>query len=376
MKKTKDEYQRESVQAIINNPFNSLVIAATGVGKSKIAIDFCKLFDKKAKILLVVPTEELRDENWKAEFKTWNQLEFYEDNIERCCYASLNKLKNKIYDLVILDEIQHITANNFEFFNQNKVNKILALTATEPAEFAKKDLLKKLKLVTVTNISIDEAVENELISPFEIIIVDCYLDDKLKYLPFGSKKNQYFLTEQIAYNKLTKDLEYATLSMNFRRKEQLTFQRMRLIYNSLEKTNNAKWTLDNLITEQERTLIFCGSIKQAELLHPNTYHSKTNDKNLIRFKNEEINKLSCVDALNEGHNFPNLDSAIITQVKSKERHLIQRIGRIVRYRLNHLGKIYIFVVKDTVDEGWLHTAIANISAPIQRMDFQTFRNNF
>ena len=47
---------------------------ATGTGKSKLAVDRVRelLKEKKhARVLLVVPTQRLRDTNWKAEFEKW-----------------------------------------------------------------------------------------------------------------------------------------------------------------------------------------------------------------------------------------------------------------------------------------------------------------
>src|SRR6188768_819142 len=60
--------------------------AATGVGKSYFAIKECiDLVSKRpqAKILLVVPTEELRDNNWKDEFEKWGAIDIYNNNLKR-----------------------------------------------------------------------------------------------------------------------------------------------------------------------------------------------------------------------------------------------------------------------------------------------------
>jgi superfamily II DNA or RNA helicase len=63
------------------------------------------------------------------------------------------------------------------------------------------------------------------------------------------------------------------------------------------------------------------------------------------FKSEKVNRLSCVKAINEGHNFPGIDSGVIVQINSKEKDLIQRLGRLLRFRPGHEGHLYIVVIK-------------------------------
>ena len=115
-------------------------------------------------------------------------------------------------------------------------------------------------------------------------------------------------------------------------------KRMRLLYNSINKTKFAKFLLESFIPKEERTIIFCGSIEQAEKICTNTFHSKVNDIAYNLFKQEKINSLSCVDAINEGDNISNLDNAIITKIKSKDLTLLQQIGRIIRFRPKHIAK--------------------------------------
>ena len=109
--KTKEDFQKEAIEAIEKNPFNSIVVAATGVGKSKIAIDYIKKLKSMLpdlKVLIVVPTERLRDNGWKEEFEKWEAITTYETSVERVCYKSIDKISKKKFDLVVLDELQKI----------------------------------------------------------------------------------------------------------------------------------------------------------------------------------------------------------------------------------------------------------------------------
>ena len=125
------------------------------------------------------------------------------------------------------------------------------------------------------------------------------------------------------------------------------------------KTEAAKFLLEHIIPKEERTLIFAGSIAQAEQVCTDFFHSKTNDKKFNLFTEEKINRLSSVKSLNEGHNISNLDNALIIQLNSKELSMVQRIGRIVRYRDEHIANIYIINVRNTVDENWLESSLSD-----------------
>lgn len=351
----KSKVQREAQQAWEANNRWGCLYMATGTGKSKVAINISKIVERllKFKILLVVPTEKLRDENWKEEFTKWDSLNTY-NRIERCCYASLNKYENYNFDLVILDEGHNITPNNSQFFAQNRVKSCILLTATKPDDSIKLQILRGLHLNPVYELTLDDSVRLGLVAPYDITIITTTLSTGEKYIKAGNKQKTFYQNEKERYNYLTKRC-IATPSKTF------FLSRMRFIYNLKSKTEATKAILENVIPKDLRTLIFCGSIDQAENLCPYTFHSKTTDKYLTMFKKKEINRTACVNALNEGQNIDELDVAFIVQLNSKELHLIQRIGRFIRYRVGHIGKIIILCVEDTVDKDWVNKAIANLN---------------
>jgi superfamily II DNA or RNA helicase len=355
----KDLMQRQAVQALKNNQ-SGIIAIATGGGKSKIAIDYLKQEStNNSKIALVVPTERLRDSNWKDEFTKWNADYIYK-KIDRYCYASINKVKGKHYDIVILDELQNITPNNFEFFMQNTVSKIIGLTATMPKEKDKLLLLHKLGLRPIFELSLDDAVKDKIVAPYDITLIELSLNNKDKTVLAGNKNKRWYTTEQKQYEYLSELVEKAKLTGSNHQVKMKALQRMRFIYNLETKKKAAKFLLNNMISNDEKFLIFTGSIQMAEELEPCTFHSKTDDKCLNKFEKGQHMRLSAVKALNEGVNISNLDGALIVQATSKERHLIQKIGRVVRYRPDHKATIYLLYVKNTVDEVWMRNATKEI----------------
>ena len=95
-----EEIQQLGLSSWENNGCNGTLEMCTGSGKSKIGVLAHAKYPGKN--LLLVPTEVLRDVDWRKEFEKWG----YDFNIEAMCYASAYKLKDQEYNLVIADEIQ------------------------------------------------------------------------------------------------------------------------------------------------------------------------------------------------------------------------------------------------------------------------------
>ncbi len=343
---------REALQTEALNEWlklrRGLLVLPTGTGKTKVAIDAIKTI-KPRKVLVIVPTEKLRDVTWPDELKKWG----LKKKLEIVCYASLAKIKRRTFDLVIMDEAHRITENNRVFFENNKVKYVLGMTATNPKD--KYDLLKDICPI-VYSASLDQAIDAGAVADYEIEIIYLNLDDKEKYISAGNAKNRFLTTEVGQYKFLNQRIN----KMRYSGKDVPEFfymNRMRFIYNLRSKTRLAKDLIERL-PEQERLLIFCGSIEQAEEVCDNFYHSKSNDTALSNFITGKINKLSAVKALNEGINIPKIDAALIVQLNSKELDLVQRIGRVLRTDKSKPAKVYILVSIGTQDEVWANKATA------------------
>lgn len=367
----REEIQKEALEAIRRN-FGGTIAMATGVGKSKVFIMACaeKLAeDPTAKLCLVVPTEKLRDENWHEEFKKWGHENIYLNNLDRYCYASISKVKD-LYALIGADEVHNITENNSKFFEHNKSATVIGMTATPPEEMDKLKLLNSYCPIVYTY-TLQQAMQHGIILPFCIKVVETSLDNTDKYISAGSKTKPFKTTELDYYNYLTKLLNVARYSKNPKLEQFRTFQRMRFLYNLKSKTDAAKIIRDNYLKDK-RSMIFCGSIAQAEDLCANSYHSKTTDKALNNFIHGNINMLSCVKALNEGINIPSLDAALIVQSSSKKREVIQRIGRCVRWREGAEATIWLISTVNTQDQVWTANAIEEFPKSI--IEYVHFKN--
>ncbi len=375
--KVREKVQNEAIQAVVNNN-GGMVAMATGSGKSRVAVELAKHYCEpfSSDLALLVPTEKLRDENWLEEFCKWGASSLWNDT-ERLCYASASKIGGNTYHLAILDEGHNITELASEFFLDNNVERVVLLTATPPNDPVKVEILRRLGIKLVYELTLDQAVRLGFVAPYKITIITVPLDNVTKNIPGGNKANPFMTTEAACYGYWNKRVQACFGDQTPQGKAKMKFAilgRMQFIYKIPSKTQVIKFLLDKVIPKEDRTLIFCGNIEQAEQVCPTFYHSKSSSVAYDAFKNEEINRLSCVKAVNEGHNFPGVDSGIIGQLNSKEKDLVQRIGRLIRFRPGHKAHLYIVVSESTQDEKWLENAIENLDqSKIEYVRFPNFK---
>lgn len=342
-----------------------LICMATGTGKSKTAIDAIKLLvqhNSSARILIIVPTTKLRDKTWKNEFKEWGVDYIWDINVEKVCYASLAKKSGCEYDFVVMDEVHNLTEASSGFFMYNTIKTCMALTATPPENQFKQMLFEKYSLQMLYEITLDEAVDLGVVAPYEITVIQTNLDAIRANVKAGNKLKQFLTTEasNYAYYKKIEDSErpedQAKVNKFF------YIRRMQFIYSLNSKLEYAQHLLREYIPESLRTIIFCGTTDHADRLANSVYHSKRkkSDTGYDDFVNKITNRISCVEALNEGDNLPDVDVAFIVQLNSNRLDLIQRIGRILRFRVGHVGKIIILCAKDTVDAKWVRLALLGL----------------
>jgi superfamily II DNA or RNA helicase len=378
--KVREKVQHEAIQAVVDNN-GGMVAMATGSGKSRVAVELAKYYCEPftSDLALLVPTEKLRDENWLEEFEKWGAGHLWNDT-ERLCYASASKIGGNDYELAILDEGHNITELASEFFLDNNVRRTVLLTATPPNDPIKVDILRRLAIKLVYELTLDQAVRLGFVAPYKITVVTVPLDNVTKNIPGGNKANPFMTTEAACYAYWNKRVQACFGDQTPQGKAKMKFAilgRMQFIYKIPSKTQVIKFLLDKVIPKEDRTLIFCGNIEQAEEVCPTFYHSKSSSVAYDAFKNESINRLSCVKAVNEGHNFPGVDSGIIGQLNSKEKDLVQRIGRLIRFRPGHEAHLYIIVSESTQDEKWLETAIENLDqSKVEYVRIDNFKKRF
>ena len=369
----RDKEQRKALNAWAHQGFVGSVIAGTGFGKSRVgvlAVEHALKYGGLA--LILVPTVQLQ-EQFIEEFDKWG---VNSTNVQIICYQSAYKLKGLHYDIVICDEIHLGLSNEYrKFFKYNTYNKLLCMTATLPEELEYKDLLEKIAPTAYT-ITLDKCVQLGIVSPYNITCVPVTLtvDEKAAY----KKANNSFVQWKYQLGQFNA-FESAQMIMNNKNATSGEKQKAVMFYRAIRmrkqivdfaenKINTFKDMYEN--NKDKRILVFGGANDFTDRLcnsiAPNalSYHSKKTKKQkelaLESFKDGSINVLCSTKALNQGFDVPDANMGIICGITSKSLSMIQRVGRLIRFKEGKVGKIIILYVADSQEEKWLKNAVKSL----------------
>ena len=83
-----------------------------------------------------------------------------------------------------------------------------------------------------------------------------------------------------------------------------------------------------------RTITFCKTIEQSEVLGKNCIHSKNGEADSLyeAFNQKKINHITTVNILNENANLVDCKYAVFANIPASETQQIQRCGRALRHK--------------------------------------------
>lgn len=358
---TREEAYLECLIGLEKSDF-LILEACTGYGKTKMSINLVNHlveFDYQGKhtSMLLLVAKTVHKQTWKDEFKKWGGINVDDVTIE--CYESLKKHENESFDFVIMDECHHLNSDKrIGIFNTIKYTKCIALSATVPRLF--KWYLKSCYRATVVTCSIADAIKDEVLPEPQIILYSLQLDnihptESIEVNPKTKGKIYYG-----NYNELWKYRKmkvHAIISCTPKQKvneynSQILYEKKRYMRTRQEFLKN-KWLFDcgerikylanlknNIVLsilqrlEKERTITFCKTIEQADILGKYSIHSKNKDSDIIynNFNAKKINHITSVNVLNEGANLVDCKYAVFANYSSSEICSVQRCGRALRHK--------------------------------------------
>lgn len=343
------------------------LILAPRLGKTKIMIDIIKR-DKPKSILWVTPSAELAEKDIPNEFIKW-KAKSYLKNLTTVTWVSLNTIIGN-FELIVLDEEQFITDNNISSLLTGLLvgKRILSMTGTPTKHKDKIKLYNTIGLNILYDISINDAVNMNILSNYKVYVIEVELDTT-KNIEAGSKNNKFLTSEKANYQYLDRIAEMAIIQC----RKDATFRilnRMRAIKNSKSKTNATKLLLSKL---QGRILLFAGSINQAEELCEHRFHSKTDDKDYLKFQNGEIDRIAMVNTGGTGHTYKNIDDLILVQADSDKNGLTsQKICRTLLKQKDYNATVWIICLSGTQDEKWVKSALKSFDT--NKVEYIKFDN--
>lgn len=344
-------------QEELKNNGRVLLELATGFGKSKMALDLAADYGAK-NVVVVVPADAVA-EGWVAEISKWSSSL----SVILVNYLSAHKVLGMLIapDLVIMDECHHITERNIEYIRQYKCP-IVGLSATVDHE--KMALLETIGFKRGISVGLDVATAHDLVAPYEMFAIKFNVDKVTKNIQAGGKGNHWMTTEKATLDYCQTRILQAKASRNTKSIEFAYMNRMRTIRTLPSRMRVAKSLLAKLKAKypQSKILVFAPTIEWCEQIVPECfYHSKSGSEGFDAFKAGEQQVLGSVNALSEGINV-HADIAIIVAGLSKERHTVQRLGRLLRKTAEgKMGKAFLLVASNTQDEVWAESSLANLS---------------
>ncbi len=368
---TRDEIYTQCVDKISKT--NCLLMELpTGYGKSRLSIllinhllnTYYKDYKASQVInILILVAKRVHKQTWKEEIEKWGGISHPNPNIKiniyMECYESLKNHCSERWEICLMDEFHHVGSEiRLDFLKTMAFGHIIGLSATIPKKL--KQLFKYRYHSEVVSCDIVEAIEDDILPEPQILLFPLMLDNRQPTetwevnarekgpIEYGKitdiwkyKKNKVHAilscTQKqkcIEYDKLiaweknkymqtrNPGLERSWLFHAGKRLEFLANCKNQIVYDILQKL------------DKERTITFCKTIEQSEVLGKNCIHSqnKKSDSIYERFNKKRINHITTVNILNENANLVDCKYAIFANLSSSSIVMPQRLGRSLRHK--------------------------------------------
>lgn len=339
----------------------------TGMGKTKVAIDLInhicdRVFrnDECPTTILILVAKTVHKQTWRDEIEKWGGIK--SDYITIECYESLKNYENSYFDVVVVDEMQHLSEARIDVLETIHINEsFIGLSATIKRDM--RDYFIHSHKAEVIKCGLKEAVEDEVLPEPTVYLLPLTLDTTnytYKVKKFGrdiitTQKGYYDSVSSLIewyknkyFNSRNERMKNLWLSTAGKRLKWCAEQKEALVLSLLDKFRNYK------------TLTFCSSIEQSERLgkYNITSKNKASVKNLEMFNLNKIKHITACNILNEGVNLTNCRIGIFCNLNSSEIVVKQRVGRILRHKS---PIIIIPYFKDTREEELVQKMIEEYS---------------
>ncbi len=391
---SKNKIQESAIETWIQNDYKGTIVVGTGVGKTRIGLMAIKTaYEEHLRIpesevcfkaLIIVPTTNLRDNEWVNEINKWFPELKKLITIE--CIQTAYKWGTKMsdytynygYNIIVLDEIHTTISPEYRnIYNNISYDKILGLTATIPHIEEYANFLNKTCPVIYT-LNTLEAADLEIVSKFKIYNIEVGFNRKeaSKYKTYS----KMFTNSMIALSSKGNAFEVAQAHMKDKSSplQKIAQQfwtgmslRRWVCYKAESKLQACLDIIHNV--PRNKWIIFCASTDIADTLADMlreqgimaiSYHSKIKAKDRVKIL-ENVKSSLCkvivsAQALNTGYNLPDIDGAICLSSTGTELTFIQTRGRIIRLNDSGKEKVAIFInlyVRNTQEFTWVKNRV-------------------
>lgn len=328
--------QQEALDAIENSGYNGIFLLPTGTGKSWVLIESLKRLLKEqnyGNIWYLCNSRTLRDTDFKNELKLWGAEDLI-DRIQFMCYHTAYKLEDQKVDILIADEFDYsLTPKYSEVYRNNTFTHKILTTA-----YIDKDKLQFIDdiapIVYATDLKTVESSGVLNKSKYFFVNYKMYPEESREYLAHNKKISDYIRTK-----------DRSPTFYNIRRLEFAIRERKQFL-NSL---NSSAAICRRLMTEiykvdkECKILTFCELTKQTDKICKYSYHTGSDQTNLEKFRNSEIQALAVCGKVNRGVNIVGINNIIFESCNQSKTQIIQRLGRGKRLKENEQLNVYFLI---------------------------------
>ena len=396
MNKDRTQVHKEALQALDENNGIGTLNIETGLGKSKIVIDF--LFNKLKTgdtVLILVPVTKLIN-NWVDEFEKWTCCHY--DFSSQCITMVIRngnikiyletvqtayKWTDKSYTLTVYDEIHTMVTEEYHQAIKIESTFKIGLTATTDV-VGRTDKREIYNTYCPIIYSYHNGEDHGILNKTKLTIIDheltnnfrCAITFKGQIFYKGEAEQYEYLNKRVKEGEKLMILEGSTgffedaakwlwkkegnetqMKASAKYLRAVTARKTFLL--NLESTSAiAKKLVSNILKEDpvNKVLIFSELVTQAQTICPNVVFGKQIDAEgdeLIRQFNEgEIRELGSCYSLTLGMNLVGANNAVIESYISSSTKVIQRMGRLHRLDSEDTANIYIINLVGTQAETW------------------------
>lgn len=250
----------------------------------------------------------------------------------------------------------HLSQRCREALEYFEIGKSILLSATVGREL-KAELYNSFINLRIYKVTTKQAISDEILPDPKVYLIPLTLDNtninceivknpsqkielvvpyaqRFKYAKVKNRRIVIKCTQKQYYNDLTSMIEWykkKTYSEIFKNMF-LRKSGERLKWLSDQKTSFILSLLDHI--KNQRTLTFCNSILQTEVLGKYCINSSSKDtstNNLAKFNNQEVDHITACNMLDEGVNLVNCRVGVYAVLNSSERMIKQKLGRLLRH---------------------------------------------
>ena len=351
----RNQRQKEFTEFLINHEHGILNLCCR-FGKCKVVIDYLKAKEYN-NILIIHPIIPIK-KSWQDDFIKWG---FDASKVKFATTASLTKIHEMKFDVIISDEIHQFSQKQLQYLrflirNQD-VKRCIGLSGTL-SDRSTQIIKEYTGLEVINTYSMEQGINEGIISDYRITIVTTSLDNKVKYITPNKTKPSFKVTEQEQYNYFTRQID--------RIKEEggdlgfLPIMRLNLFKKSIAKQELTKKLVEKY--SDERLLIFCGVTTTADSLGVSVFHSKSSEEHIKDdFCNGKIQHLAVCKMLNAGVTVLPINRAIINSFDSNSETTGQQLNRLTNFEYDNPNKVAQVTIVSTnaiAELKWLSKALS------------------